>query len=148
MGLFQIYAVVAIAVWIAVRWYQKRRHRSIKHLQGPSSTWLLGQLLRRSGNLPCAVIYRFLLGNELDIWWQDQLGETDFKWMAEYGNAWRVGGCFGVRTNCLHTLKLTLILWMIGRKMSLSSQTQRHCSTYSVDTTTQNVRTLGRPSVF
>ena len=40
--------------------------------------------------------HRDLSGNELDIWWQDQLGETDFKWMAEYGNAWRVGGCFGV----------------------------------------------------
>lgn len=36
------------------------------------------------------------VGNELDIWWQDQLGETDFRWMAQYGNAWRIGGCFGV----------------------------------------------------
>jgi hypothetical protein len=35
-------------------------------------------------------------GNELDLWWQDHVGTSDFKWMAEYGNVWRIGGCFGV----------------------------------------------------
>ncbi|KAF9782990.1 cytochrome P450 [Thelephora terrestris] len=75
MGLFQNCALVVAAVCVAVQWYQRRNHRSIKDIQGPPSTWLLG--------------------NELDIWWQEQLGETDFKWMAQYGNAWRVGGCFG-----------------------------------------------------
>lgn len=75
MGLFQNCALVVAAVCVAVQWYQRRNHRSIKDIQGPPSSWLFG--------------------NELDIWWQDQLGETDFKWMSRYGNAWRIGGCFG-----------------------------------------------------
>lgn len=54
MGLFQNCAVVVAAVCIAVQWYQRRRHRSIKDLQGPPSSWLLGQVptvLEWSGTL-------------------------------------------------------------------------------------------------
>ena len=96
MGLFQNCALVVAAVCVAVQWYQRRRHRSIKDIQGPPSTWLLGQPPFRSG-MSQRTYRHHLSGNELEIWWQDQLGETDFRWMAEYGNAWRVGGCFGVR---------------------------------------------------
>ena len=49
MGLFQNCAVVVAAVCVAVQWYQRRRHRSIKDIQGPPSTWLLGQSLIASG---------------------------------------------------------------------------------------------------
>lgn len=99
MGLLQNLAIAVAAVCVAVQWYQRRRHRSIKDIQGPPCSWLLGQFFiaqRWPG------ILTYPSGNELDIWWQDQLGETDFKWMAEYGNAWRVGGCFGVRTRSTH----------------------------------------------
>ncbi|KAF8258386.1 cytochrome P450 [Lactarius quietus] len=38
----------------------------------------------------------FWLGNEADIRYQDEVGDCEFKWMREYGSAWRRAGCFGI----------------------------------------------------
>ena len=120
--------------------------------QGHSRT--TGQLVTRS--VPyCSRMtphaHREPPGNELDIWWQDQLGETDFRWMAEYGNAWRVGGCFGVRTRSIHQSSCVLVADCPDdrrhRRTCLCSPTQRRYSTYLGATTTPSVQTLDRRSV-
>jgi len=35
-------------------------------------------------------------GSEADIRYQNEVGDCEFKWMREYGSAWRRTGCFGV----------------------------------------------------
>ena len=90
-----------------------------------------------------------LSGNELDVWWQEQLGETDFKWMAQYGNAWRIGGCFGVWVHPLLSASPLLIAPIDGtdRRTSSYLQTRGHYNMYLGGTTTPSVRTSGKQSV-
>jgi hypothetical protein len=33
--------------------------------------------------------------------YQNEVGDCEFKWMREYGSAWRRTGCFGVSTSAL-----------------------------------------------
>ncbi|KAA1474646.1 cytochrome P450 [Dentipellis sp. KUC8613] len=54
----------------------RRARRSLNYLRGPPSS-------------------SFWLGNLQDIFYQDQVGDVDFKWMREYGSAWRISGCMG-----------------------------------------------------
>ncbi|EIM91061.1 cytochrome P450 [Stereum hirsutum FP-91666 SS1] len=50
--------------------------RSLKNLQGPASP-------------------SFWIGNEFDIRFQKEVGDCEFKWMHDYGTAWRTAGCMG-----------------------------------------------------
>ncbi|KAH9012298.1 cytochrome P450 [Lactarius pseudohatsudake] len=56
--------------------YSRRRSRSLRDLRGPASS-------------------SFWLGNEADIRYQNEVGDCEFKWMREYGSAWRRTGCLG-----------------------------------------------------
>ncbi|THH16717.1 hypothetical protein EW146_g3968 [Bondarzewia mesenterica] len=49
------------------------RRRSLKDLQGPAAT-------------------SFWLGNEKDLRYQKEVGDLDFRWVRQYGTAWRVNG--------------------------------------------------------
>ncbi|KAN0129576.1 cytochrome P450 [Lactarius tabidus] len=51
----------------------------------------LGSLTDLRGPAPSS----FWLGNEADIRYQNEVGDCEFKWMHEYGSAWRRTGCFG-----------------------------------------------------
>ncbi|KAH8998336.1 cytochrome P450 [Lactarius hatsudake] len=56
--------------------YSRRRNGSLRDLRGPASS-------------------SFWLGNEADIRYQNEVGDCEFKWMREYGSAWRRTGCLG-----------------------------------------------------
>ena len=45
-----------------------------------------------------------LVGNETDLRYQNEVGDCEFKWMREYGSAWRRAGCFGVSVSCSVTV--------------------------------------------
>ena len=34
--------------------------------------------------------------NDLDVRYQKEVGDCEFKWVREYGNVWRQHGCLGV----------------------------------------------------
>lgn len=68
-------ALLGVFVGVLVWGIQRLRRRSIRHLRGPDYGWLMG--------------------NALDINLQDQAGDVDFKWLKEYGSAWRMGGPLG-----------------------------------------------------
>ncbi|KAF8260788.1 cytochrome P450 [Lactarius quietus] len=57
--------------------YLRRHGRSLGQLRGPEPS-------------------SFWLGNEADIRYQNEVGDCEFKWMREYGSAWRRTGCFGI----------------------------------------------------
>jgi hypothetical protein len=50
-------------------------------------------------------------GNEADIRYQNDVGDCEFKWMSEYGSAWRRAGCFDVSTS----FSLTILIFLIER---------------------------------
>ncbi|KAH9018119.1 cytochrome P450 [Lactarius pseudohatsudake] len=56
--------------------YSRRRSGSLRDIRGPASS-------------------SFWLGNEADIRYQNEAGDCEFKWMREYGSAWRRTGCLG-----------------------------------------------------
>jgi hypothetical protein len=75
--------------------YPRRRIRSLTYLRGPqsSSFWLgIFASIRRQVDIYISS------GNEVDIQYQNEIGDCEFKWMREYGSAWRRAGCFGVST--------------------------------------------------
>jgi len=39
-------------------------------------------------------------GSQPEYVYQKETGESEFKWMREYGPAWRVRGCMGVSLLC------------------------------------------------
>jgi hypothetical protein len=87
---------------ILVFLYVRGRGGSLRHLKGPepSTFWL--------GITPCFPYHVAIKltwrspGNEADIRYQNEVGDCEFKWMREYGSAWRRTGCFGVSTTqCL-----------------------------------------------
>ncbi|KDQ63627.1 hypothetical protein JAAARDRAFT_385142 [Jaapia argillacea MUCL 33604] len=69
LGALLLFIVIAVQVH---RWFKRQ---FIKDIQGPPSS--------------------FFLGNELDINHQDQVGDSELTWIQDYGTAWRTGGCFG-----------------------------------------------------
>lgn len=38
-----------------------------------------------------------MLGNEGDIYYQNEVGDCEFEWLQRFGSAWRRRGCVGVR---------------------------------------------------
>ena len=43
-------------------------------------------------------------GNDLDLRYQVEVGDCEFKWARQYGTAWRRSGCLGVGVPFLDTL--------------------------------------------
>ena len=37
-----------------------------------------------------------VLGNEGDIYYQNEVGDSEFEWVQRFGSAWRRRGCLGV----------------------------------------------------
>ncbi|TFY55977.1 hypothetical protein EVG20_g9114 [Dentipellis fragilis] len=73
-----VWALSAAVLTFLLLQKARRARRSLKYLPGPPSS-------------------SFWLGNLKDIQFQDQVGDVEFKWMREYGSAWRISACMGVR---------------------------------------------------
>ena len=48
-------------------------------------------------NVVLALFHQWFAGHQPEYVYQKETGESEFKWMREYGSAWRVQGCMGVR---------------------------------------------------
>jgi hypothetical protein len=85
-------AVIAHVSYI----YFRRRNSFLRKLQGPESTsYLLGEYL----DLYPSVLIPLCrtTGNEGDLRYQNEVGDTESEWMRKYGTAWRRSGPLGVR---------------------------------------------------
>jgi hypothetical protein len=52
-------------------------------------------------------IYQRCTGNQPEYVYQKETGQSEFKWMREYGSAWRVRGCMGVGVPLLRAFLVT-----------------------------------------
>ncbi|KAI0284849.1 cytochrome P450 [Russula brevipes] len=68
-------ALLAISV-LLTRTYIRRRSSFLRDLQGPASP-------------------SYLLGNVVDVRYQVEVGDREFKWARKYGAVWHQSGCFG-----------------------------------------------------
>jgi hypothetical protein len=98
-------AVATLITYIYIR----RRNSFLNQLQGPKSHsfWigeyqyiafspLCGVLCEQHTNSFPMVVYT-ILGNEGDIYYQNEVGDCEFEWLQRFGSAWRRRGCVGVR---------------------------------------------------
>ncbi|EKM51868.1 uncharacterized protein PHACADRAFT_262256 [Phanerochaete carnosa HHB-10118-sp] len=67
---------VCAAALVLVRLYRSRTHHSIAHIRGPPAKSMI-------------------MGNIRDMAYQESVGDLDFKYMKEYGTAWRLHATFG-----------------------------------------------------
>ena len=90
-------ACLLVAVTAHVTYvYLRRRNSFLRKLQGPESTsFLLGEYLDLSPFVPIPLCRT--TGNEGDLRYQNEVGDTEFGWMRKYGTAWRKSGPLGVR---------------------------------------------------
>ncbi|EGN99109.1 hypothetical protein SERLA73DRAFT_181928 [Serpula lacrymans var. lacrymans S7.3] len=70
------WSFLSLLVLLAVTARYRVRRRSIKDIRGPASP-------------------SRLLGNEMQIRYQEQIGDLEFQWARQYGPTWRTQGCFG-----------------------------------------------------
>jgi nuclear transport factor 2 (NTF2) superfamily protein len=89
------YLLVAVIAYVTYVYF-RRRNAFLRKLQGPESTsFLLGEYLDLS---PLVLIPLCrTTGNEGDLRYQNEVGDTEFEWMRKYGTAWRRSGPLGVR---------------------------------------------------
>lgn len=59
-------------------------------------------------------IDRIVIGHEKEIHYQKEVGDLDFKWLRQYGTAWRVKGCMGV----IHVCWFTAVFMLMRAKFS------------------------------
>jgi hypothetical protein len=71
--------LLAFGLFLSVR--GGLRWQTLKNLRGPSSS-------------------SWLYGHQVEFYRQNDVGELDFNWANEYGGAWKIDGCFGVRLLC------------------------------------------------
>ncbi|KAH8995436.1 cytochrome P450 [Lactarius akahatsu] len=69
--------LAAVTAYYITYVYLRGRNSFLRKLQGPESP-------------------SFLLGNESQLRYQNEVGEHEFKWMRQYGSAWRRTGPLGV----------------------------------------------------
>jgi hypothetical protein len=75
--------------------YFRRRNSFLRELQGPELTsLLLGEFLNLYPSVPIPLCNT--TGNEGDLRYQNEVGDSEFKWMRKYGTAWRRCGPLGV----------------------------------------------------
>lgn len=90
-------AVAASALVVLLRsYYRWLTHHSIRHIRGPAAG---SQLLGTGYMVPFCqyLLISMRAGNIRDIAYQENVGDLDWKWMNEYGTAWRLRGALGVR---------------------------------------------------
>ncbi|GJE88903.1 cytochrome P450 [Phanerochaete sordida] len=68
--------VLLASGWLAVTVYRALTHNSIARVRGPPSASLL-------------------LGNVTDTLYQESVGDVEFKWLRDYGGAWRLKALLG-----------------------------------------------------
>ena len=90
-------ACLLVVVIVQVTYVYFRRGNSfLRKLQGPESTsFLLGEYL--DSFPPVLTPLCKATGNEGDLRYQNEVGDTEFVWMRKYGTAWRRSGPLGVR---------------------------------------------------
>nr|BAL05188.1 cytochrome P450 [Phanerodontia chrysosporium] len=69
-------AALLIICWLVVNLRRLLTHNSIRHLRGPPSAFTL-------------------FGNVTDTLYQASVGDVEFRWLKEYGGAWRLRGLLG-----------------------------------------------------
>ena len=93
--------ILLFTLLLAVNFIRRRRYRSLKHVRGPPSpSWVFGTSTfstRTSSALPSD---NELVGHDVALTRQEEVGELDFAWLKEYGPTWRIGGHLGVRDLC------------------------------------------------
>ncbi|KAH9986673.1 cytochrome P450 [Russula compacta] len=67
-------AIVPFLTWLYIR--HRNSSSFLDQLRGPKSP-------------------SFWIGNEGDIFYQNEVGDNEFQWMREFGSAWRRRGCLG-----------------------------------------------------
>ena len=80
-----------------------RRTSTLSELRGPESpSFWLGTVSMVQSRLAPGHLTKIerLLGNQPEYFYQKETGESEFKWLREYGTAWRVRGCMGVGLTC------------------------------------------------
>ena len=88
--------LVAITAHLAYI-YLRRRNSFLAKLHGPKPTsFLLGDHLYLSS--PAITRLCEITGNEGDLRYQNEVGDSEFQWMRKYGTAWRRTGPLGVST--------------------------------------------------
>ncbi|KAH9066220.1 cytochrome P450 [Lactarius vividus] len=75
---YQITALLPLVVVLAffAHTYYRWRNDFLRKLRGPDSS-------------------SFLHGNDIEIHYQNEVGDCEFKWAREYGNVWQQHGCLG-----------------------------------------------------
>ncbi|KAH9074981.1 cytochrome P450 [Lactarius deliciosus] len=66
----------AVAFMTYTYTYIRRRNSFLSQLRGPKS-------------------HSFWIGNEGDIYYQNEVGDCEFEWVQQFGSAWRRRGCLG-----------------------------------------------------
>lgn len=120
-------AVTAHLIYV----YLRRRNSFLRKLQGPNPTsFLLGEYRRLS---PSAITRLCgTTGNEGDLRYQNEVGDSEFQWMRKYGTAWRRAGPLGVSTFENHQKLHRLIRKCTRRRRNFCrSQIRRRCNMFS-----------------
>lgn len=87
-------AAAVISIFVR-RYYRWLTFNSIKYVRGPPANSLTGMQFSLSAFL--FTVNPFCTGHLRDVALQESVGDLDFKWMKEYGTAWRLKGPLGVR---------------------------------------------------
>ena len=97
--------LAAVAAFITYT-YIRRRNSFLSQLQGPKShSFWIGEYQKYwfcASATSCVTTTLILppwptvLGNEGDIYYQNEVGDCEFGWVQQYGSAWRRRGCLGV----------------------------------------------------
>jgi len=127
--------LVCLSVAVTARFiyvYLRRRNSFLRKLQGPNPTsFLLGEYLYLSSS----AITRLCgtIGNEGDLRYQNEVGDSEFQWMRKYGTAWRRTGPLGVSTFENHQKLQRLTRKCTCRRRNFCrSQTRRLCNMFSI----------------
>ena len=83
-----------VALLRVVRWYLSANTHPITHIRGPPVKSALMGAYMVSTYSHC--IADQLQGNLRELWYQESVGDLDFKYVKEYGTVWRMQHIFGV----------------------------------------------------
>ena len=99
--LLSLACVLLVLIAHLVYTFLRRRNSFLRKLQGPEPTsFLLGEYL---DSISSAITRRCrITGNEGDIRYQNEVGDSEFQWMRKYGSAWRRSGPLGVSSRSDH----------------------------------------------
>ena len=100
MGTYTFLSLLCLSLIIGTLILRARRRTStLSELRGPESlSFWLGTVSMVQSSLALGHLTKLerLVGNQPEYFYQKETGESEFKWLREYGTAWRVRGCMGV----------------------------------------------------